>query len=313
MIRLRFALMVVVLVSTACGKKDALQGLDEAQLASPPEYVTIKIKGYRPQPGAGFQHLFVSNFSVKVSRGRLLPSTARDGMDDATKVQLAPAYGFRIDSPESVVTGFSDALLFNIGVTLPQQSLVRCSGGQMLSSSNDALIYNDSRLSGSPTTFLGLRDCEKVYLGLNPSKFDNAGNGIPDYMKLRCGLNPTAENEAYVSSAGDGVANIDKCKRNIPIDESASTQPNQLFAYKYKTEYNVDGTSDFTISNIPVLNSGEQNFIAFYVTETGLSSKAPALFTAFAVLKAGYAGRTLEIDYWATSAATFSNQEILVP
>lgn len=275
--------------------------------------MTVVIKGYKPQAGAAHQHLFVSNFSTKVVKGRLLPSTARDGMPDELKKTLAPAFGFTTDSPESVVPGFADSLLFNMGITLPQQALVRCAGNQMLSSSNDSMIFNDNRVSGSPITFLGLRDCEKVYMGLNPNKFDNAGNGIPDYLKLRCGLNPTHENDAYVSTAGDGVANIDKCKRNIPIDENVNSQPNQLFGYRYSTQQNADGTTDFTISNIPILDSGADNFLAFYVTETGLSSKAPALYTAFAVLKAGYTGKTLKIDYWATDSTKFFNQEIQVP
>jgi len=132
-------------------------------------------------------------------------------------------------------------------------------------------------------------------------------------MKLRCGISLTDANEAYLSPAGDGVANIDKCKRNIPIAESANTQANQTYAYQYSTSLQSDGTTQFTISHIPILNGGSENFIAFYITETGLTGGAPGIFTAFAILKSGYSGKTLQVSYWATSNATFFNQEIEVP
>src|SRR5262249_12340296 len=129
----------------------------------------------------------------------------------------------------------------------------------------------------------------------------------------QCGINPLSPGAAFVSTAGDGVANIDKCKAHIPTDENAFTQPNQAFSYKYKVQVNDDGSSDFTISNIPILNGGEGNFIAFYVTETDSQNGAPGVYTAFTVLKNGYANKTLEFPYWATSSSNFFNQEIIAP
>ncbi len=307
-----FAVLVAMLVA-GCGKADTLQNLEVGSFAEPPDTMTVVIKNYMPQSGAAFQHLFVSNFTVRAEHGQLAYSSARDGMSDIFKSSVASTYNFMGISPESAVAGFADLLVFNLGVKQSQQNRLFCGSGQMASSSGDALIYNDVRPGGSTAAFLGLRDCEKIYLGLNPSKFENAGNGIPDYMKLHCGLNPANENDAYISTAADGVANIDKCKRNIPIDESAFTQPNQLFAYHYETQLNDDGTSEFKVSNIPILDNGADNFLAFYVTETGLSGKAPALFTAFAILKSGYKDKTLNIQYWATTPAKFINQEIAVP
>jgi hypothetical protein len=311
--RFHFTLVLLSSLLVNCAKSTTLQTLDEGAFATPPTTMSIVIKGYVPQAGKTFQHLFVSNFSVKAANGKLELSTARDGMADSLKVSLLSSFGFSTLLPESVVTGFADLLLFNMGITSSQQSLMHCGGSQMLSSSNDAISYNDERQVGNSAQFLGLRDCQKIYMGLNPQKFDNAGNGIPDYMKLRCGLTPTNENEAYISTAGDGVANIDKCKRNIPLAESAGTQPNQLFAYRYSTQLNGDGTTDLTVNNIPILNSGENNFIAFYLTETGLSTDAPALYTAFAKIKSGYTNKTLEFRYWASDSTKFFNQEIVVP
>jgi hypothetical protein len=309
------AMMFAAALNSACVKQsnDELQPLNQSSIAAPPETMTIVIHGYRPQAGMALQNLFVSNLSVKVSQGQLQLSSARDGMWDALKQSLNPTYGFLIGSPESVVNGYSDLVLYDLGATTAQQPLFHCANNQTLSSSNDALIYNDDRLAGSPMTFLGLRDCEKQQLGLNPLMFDFVGNGIPDPIKLQCGLNPLDKSEAYISTSGDGVANIDKCKQHIPINESASTQANQLFAYHYTTQDNADGSIDFTISNIAILNGGDENFISFYVTETGLNGTSTAVYTAFAVMKSGYAGKTLNMDYWATSQPTFYNQQIAVP
>jgi hypothetical protein len=296
----------------ACSKSESLTQLPQGEFAAPPEYVTIKIMGYVPQAGDTFQNLFVSNYSVTAKNGQLFLNTARD-MADTFKQSLAASFGFTTLSPESAVAGFADLMLYQAGVNLSQQNLLVCSSSLQASSSNDGLTYNDDRYTGSPITFLGLRDCDKVYLGLNPSKFSYNGSGIPDYLQMRCGLNPLNTNEAFVSTAGDGVQNIDKCKRNIPIDESAYTQPNQLFAYQYNTQHNLDGTTDFTISNIPILNHGDENFVAFYVTEINPSTNTPSLYTAYAVLKNGYNSKTLQFNYWATSSATFYNQEVVVP
>ena len=308
------ALLVMGLLATGCsGMNSTLTPLTVGAYATQPDTVSIVLKNYVAQPGNQFQNIFVSNYSVKVSNGTLSLSSSRDSMSDTMKTSLNSTYGFNLGYSESVVTGFADLLLYDLGITTSQQSLMHCATNQTLSTSNDALIYNDDRQNGDPVQFLGLRDCEKVYMGLKPTLFDNAGNGIPDYLKLRCGINPTDKNAAYVSAAGDGVSNLDKCKRNIPIDEEASTQPNTIFAYHYNTQLNGDGTTDLTISNIPILNGGAENFIALYVVETNLSSSTSSLYSSYAILKAGYAGKTLSTPYWAVSPSTLVNQEISVP
>jgi len=312
---LRFTLLSLGLLVAACGKPDRLEDLASSAIGGPPPTMTIRINNYRPQPGKAFQHLFVSNFSVKAKNSRLYRSTSRDGMPDELKTVLNPTYGFLISGPETVVVGFADLVLFNLGIQSPQQNLVFCSSMQMDSSTNDAFIYNDSRLIGNPQVFLGLRDCEKNYLGLNPNKWSNSNDGIPDYLKMRCGLNPANTFDAFISTAGDGVANIDKCKMNIPVDESAFTDANQYFAYKYDIDMVGDGSGQFEISNIPIIDDGEENFIAIYVSESDLSDQSLSLYSAYAILRAPFTNRTLELDYWALQGvpSSFQNQRIAIP
>jgi hypothetical protein len=301
----------VACLVAGCGKAEELHPLTSAAVGGLPVTMTVRIKNYAPQPGKVFQNLFVSNFSAKARKGRILKVSSRDGLDDAFKKSLNADYGFLLTGPETAVTGFADTVIFNLGVKTPQQPLLYCAGSQMDSSTNDAFIYNDDRIAGSPQVFLGLRDCEKNYLGLDANSFNNAADGIPDYLKIQCGLNPADKFDAFVSSAGDGIANIDKCKMHLPIDEDARTDYNQLFAYKYSIKTLDDGSKELIISNIPVVDKGVENFLAFYITESDTSNQTLSLYTAFAVLTKDYSNKTFEFDYWADIPSHFVNQRIL--
>ena len=81
------SLSLGALLLSACNKED-LVSLDEGQFASPPQTVSIAIMNYAPAPGKAFHDFFVSNFSVKASRAKLLLSSARDGIPDTLKTQF---------------------------------------------------------------------------------------------------------------------------------------------------------------------------------------------------------------------------------
>ncbi len=298
--------------ATGCtGKMAPLVDLKESSLALPAPTVSVVIKNYSPQSGQTYQNLFASNFSVTVNNGKLEYSSARDGLSDTLKSSLQSKFGFTVDSPESAIPGFQDLVLFRSGVDTTQRLQLRCAATQMGSASGDLFTYQDSRTSAPAA--LGLRDCDKSYMGLKPGLFDNNGNGIPDYLELRCGMNPANKIQGSISTAADGMTNLEKCRRHIPISESATTQPNQLFAYQYSTSANPDGTMNLKVSNIPVLNDGQDNFIAFYVVEANATTKISKLYTAFMILKSGMGGQTLEAPYWATSPIKFTNQQIILP
>jgi len=302
-----------LLLLSACQPKQELTSLDLSSMADVPETVTIVIKNYKPQTGNSYQHLFVSNFSVDVHHGMLEWSSARDGLSDQLKYDTFNIYGFYSDSSESAVPGFADFVLYKAGINLTNYPQLACSPTKMASTSNDMIIYNDDRQAGSPQQVLGLRDCEKSYLGLNPNGFDENNNGIPDYLELRCGMNPLNPNEAFVSASGDGVSNIEKCKMHLPLDADVRSQPGQLLGYRYAQSTNTDNSKDFKVSNIPIMKGGKDNMIVFYFTEVDNSTGATSLYTAYAILKDGYNGRTLQFDYWATTPANFYNQQVIVP
>lgn len=303
--------LCTAITTTGCNLDIQLKPLEQAVLVKPPATIAIQIVGYNPQPGKVFKDVFISNFSVKVSKGQLWPSQARDGLTDAIKAARATDYGFSMINPQSNAAGFGDLLIYLAGIDVSQQSNLFCGDHLRSSASNDAFIYPDQRQSGSPLKFLGLKDCEKLYLGLDPFKFDYDGDGIPDYLELRCGLNPKNANDANLSIAGDGVSNLNKCKQHIPIDESADSQPNLIYAYHYDIATQPDGSRMITTNNIAVNGDGQDDFIAIYITENDLSNKSTAIYTAYMTLPAESAGKTLRFNYWATDASKFHNQEIV--
>ncbi|OFZ14654.1 MAG: hypothetical protein A2Z20_03715 [Bdellovibrionales bacterium RBG_16_40_8] len=305
--------VISIIFCFGCAKhQNELLPLELGSFAVKPKTITIRIKNYNPRPGQEFQNLFVSNYSVIAELGSLQLSSARDGLSDFTKNQKYITNGFATFSAESVLPGIADIFLFYSGIVSSQYYTLYCSQSLMQNSSNDAFVYDDtSRPNGYSNEFLGLRDCVKYYMGLNPALFDYDNDGIPDYLEVRAGLNPANKYDAYLSTAGDGVLNIDKVKRNIPIDENAYTQPNQIFSYKYETQVNIDNSRDFIISNIPVLNNGIENFISFNLTEYDISDTSTSIYTAFMIIKNVTTSAPLEIGYWATDPTKYYNQQII--
>jgi hypothetical protein len=251
---------------------------------------------------------------VKAAHARLAYSSSRDGISDIQKVAEGPMFGFALGLADSNSDGYSDLVMYQSGVTAPNQATLFCGSSQRNSGSNDALTYMDVRLPLPSTQFIGLRDCEKSFLQLNPASFDFDKDGIPDYLEFRAGLNPKNGFDADLSIAGDSMTNIEKVKRNIPIDERADSQPNRLFGYVYKTDFDMLGNRIFTVSNIPILNSGVDNFIAFYLIETDLDTKQDFLFSAYTILHKNYANTTLSFDFWPTlPGGATTNQEMIAP
>jgi hypothetical protein len=296
-----------------CTHDTALSPLQKVE-ASTPQYIALELYGYKAGTGRKFHNLFVSNFSVKAERGNLAYSTARDGMPDELKRATMPTYGFGVNLPDTSGNGFSDLVKFTAGINLINQPALYCNPSKMFSTSNDAFTYTDTRLAGEPKIFIGLRDCEKSFLQMDPSKFDNDKDGIPDYLEIRAGLNPRNAADANLIASDDGKPNIEKVKENIPIDENAKSQTSKVFAYKYQTQIDASGVRIFNVSNIPVVNSGVDNFIAFYLTETDQVTQVDTLFSAFMIIHKGAAGTSIRVPYWATSpSASPTNQEILQP
>lgn len=302
---------VLALSSAGCVQKRTLAPLEETVVPQQPETITLKITDYQPSSGKVFKNIFVSNFSVRASHAELRYSTARDGLSDPARAVESAKFGFGENLPDSNGDLFSDLFVMLTGIPVEKQGMLFC--GDPMNSANDGLFYRDSRVLdalGHPLeTFLGLRDCEKYMLQLDPQSFDFDRDGIPDYLELRNGLNPRNGADAELSLAGEGISNSEKVKRGIPVDESGATKANQLFAYNYKTLFGTNSRRSFEVSNIPVLlDAGRENLIAIYLIETDLASQVDALSTSFVIIKSGAAGKTFNFVH-----QPGSNLELVAP
>jgi hypothetical protein len=320
----RAVLMIAVFLffTNACTQKatNTLTALQQQQIAPAPQTVTIQLSGYKPAAGRSFQNIFVNNFSVKAAQGKLSYSTARDGMPDSLKQAHVSDYNFSISGPESAIPYFSDLMLYLAGITTTSQNLLYCpqaagsTPSQTINTSNDGFTYTDSRITPPSTEFLGLRDCDKLYIGLkNVASFDNDGDGIPDYLEIRNGLNPANPGDALLSITGDGVSNLEKVKRGIPVDENADSQPNKLFASSYNIVVQADATRTFTVSNLPIMNGGQDNFIAFNLIELNNVTQVPYLYTAFYILPANSTGLTYKFLFWGSPSGSGNQNVGLTP
>jgi hypothetical protein len=309
---LRQSMILLVGVLVLGCTKAKLAPLAEVQIIKPFDAISLEIGNYKVIPGREFRHLFVSNFSVKVTQGGLEYSTARDGLHDKLKTSLEAEYGFTTDFADWNGDGFSDLLMFLSGITVANQSTLFCGPQQRLSSSNDSFVYMDNRQPGAANQLIGLRDCEKVFLQLNPAQFDFDKDGIPDYLEVRNGLNPKNASDANANISADGLSNIEKVKRNIPIDLTDKLEKNQTYAYDYKTEIDSSGTRTFNIKNIPVLRGGIENFLAFYLIETDAATQQDYLYTAYMIIDRASAEGHFKFPFWASDpSANKTNQEIL--
>lgn len=293
-------------------QKGTLQELQKGELPDVPTVITLKMKKYRPESGRQLKEVFVSNFSTNVRRGKAEESYARDGLSDEFKAR-AVEYNMNSSSPNSANPMFSDLMLFLSGIKHNQQSFLNCPNSLNASRTNDVIKYMDDRVNPPQLTLIGLRDCEKAYIGLRQDSFDFDKDTIPDYLELRCGLNPRNPNDAALSPTGDGVTQLEKCKRHIPLDESANSESNKLYAYQYNIRIEKDQTRTITISNVPVLKENKQNLIAFYIIEMDNTTAKTYLYTAHSLLTPNPdRSGEYEFNYWVTpgDTNTYFNQVV---
>ena len=285
--------------------------------------LTLTIKNYTPRPRYAFKNIFVSNYSVVLVNGQNYLSSAWDGITDDFKSGLGLSYNFSLTNAYSPGSSFSNLLLYLSGIPVGENDLF-CASSNSVSGfctpsinnpnpaanncANDAFSIPSSSTLG--TTFVGMSDCEKRYIGLNINQFDSNSSGVPDYLKLKCGLNPFNAIDSSVDLSNDGLSNIDKCKAHIPYDEYALTPENELYAYHYNTLSSADGTYQFTIDNISLLNQGDHNFIAIYIVESREADSTEALSSAYIILTTSTLNpRVASLDYWGPS----TNVQVTIP
>lgn len=305
-------IILFVAFSSACTKLDGyrrLASLNTVRDFTPPATFTLRLYNYCPTT-KNFKDIFVSNFSVETFLGQAASDFDADGIPDYVERAHYTDYVLTANHMDSNGDGFSDLVTYIAGVTDEQQGGLYCLDiptergryyGDLLSMPNlDTPDDNSKNLN------FGLNKCEKkLILNKDPDKdpsvqfvFDTDGDGIPDYLELRCGLNPLDKDDAAKDMDGDGITNYELCKKHVPASESLSATFNDKLAYIYTDKIQTQSGSvchEFEISNIAITNTSTPNIIAIYFIELD-AANVPSLKIYGFYLQKDMAGKTVEID-----------------
>ena len=240
-----------------------------------PKTVSVRIKNYCPHTGVDTKnnpvtYTFADIYALNASSASLptgfAPSLARDGLGDQFKTDPSnqSKYNLSYRKADTNNDGFSDLIMVYLGI---------------ITSSQPTLPYCDRSQSPFPDyDGDGLNDCEEALIGTDPKLADTDNDGIPDYLEVRFGMNPTNSADAIQSPDGDGISNLEKVKMNLPIGQFADDSF-KARALKYTIQNlgtkNSPSCFDLKVSNIPIMTWNVPvdatlsiNQLRFYITET---------------------------------------------
>jgi hypothetical protein len=175
-----------------------------------------------------FEEVYVRNLSGHITQSGLLTDFDRDGLPDAVETgPLASEFNLDPRKPDSNGDGYSDLVVYSAGITAKSQ---------------EYLSYRDCPYPKDQyTTQDWISDCEKHnVLFSDRMKMDQTGIGIPDFLALISGLNPSDAAQKYQETASSGVSNVIRAKRGIPLDQSINATMKDLIpTLKMETEKEV--------------------------------------------------------------------------
>ncbi len=155
------------------------------------DYLRINVTSIPAQYGMSM--MVANNLNARRTPEGIMPDSDGDGLHDALERELGTdPYDRDTDGD-----GFSDYF----------EWLFRQEGFDPRDPSKPALTCRDS----SDRTGDGLSVCEEEYLGTNPNNPDTSGDGIPDGLKLRMGLDPLID-DGFMDNDFDGVSNLDEVR-----------------------------------------------------------------------------------------------------
>lgn len=229
------------------------------EVPDPPKSVDVKVSNYCPPANASLKEVFASNHSAFLYDDNFIPDWDRDGLSDQYETNIKERVRFDIHVSSNDTNGDSYSDLMNVRMGFDSENqfrLTRCDTG---------LNDND---------FDGLTDCEEAALESDPLRPDTDGDGIPDGVELRYSLNPNDPADASIDADHDGLSNLLEVKANSPLKQTNTIYTKnislgyQLENYQAETGENC---YDLTVSNIPVMDVTNGNYVRIYFYETHLS------------------------------------------
>jgi hypothetical protein len=242
----------------SCGKtQEALEPLAFSDASVKPKTITINIREICPLPGFRIAEVFALQKSMRLEEGVARIDFDRDGLSNQREATLADAFNVAFNKADSNGDGYSDFLMVMSGI-------VRAAQGNLKECANSA----------QDTDLDGLNDCEEGLLQTDPKDPDTDGDGIPDGLEARFGLNALDSTDANHDPDNDGRDNYAEVKANTPPTETNSTAiENYALKYDMRTKL-INGVecSDVSISNVPLLQVSNGNLINIFVLQKNPSS-----------------------------------------
>ncbi len=247
-------LLSALLFFLSCQEEKQLKPLEEKTLYIKPKTVTMKFTKYCPSIlGHQRSDFFLLNLSTIIENKRINIDLDSDGIPNYRDNDLALNIGF--NKEDSNLDGYGDLLIYYAGFLLEQQ-------GRLPPCADPSI----------DSVFDGLNDCEEKVLGTNSNNFDSDGDGIPDYLEVRYGLEPATSDgqDAILDPDSDGLTNIQEIRSNTPLYETNDSAITKMaIGYDNSRRVNITNAEcyDYTITNIPIADSSSGNLIRIYFME----------------------------------------------
>ena len=252
------------------------------ELSAPTDTVGLKIQSYCPASGSTYSQAFANNQSAILTTTGWQPSTDRDFQTDSFKRSPAnmALYGFRAGVSDSVQAGYRDGFLVAMGYTAAGVRPPSC-----------AAPYVD--FDGD-----GLYDCEETLIASNTVNMvtngDSDGDGIPDGVEFRMGLNPLDPADAQVESSAPGVTNLMASYLHLLLNQT----PTHLLAplpYAYQTTLLAGGCYSFRITNIPKMQVTNGNMLEVVILSKALDNTPHVDFVRVLVPRSTASGSVIVV------------------
>jgi hypothetical protein len=225
------------------------------------KHITVRINHYCASAGNNLGNFYLINASYVIAKGQLLLDSDRDGVPEALDTDAT--LGLTPNSAFSISNGFGDLVAFATGMNSISQIKL--------------MTYQACTNPRLDTDEDGLSDCaEKSVLKTKQDEFDTDGDGIPDELELRFGLNAIDASDDILNSSGDGFSNLQKIKMQLPIRES-TTETLKQEAHEYELIPSASTTSsqlcfDLKVTNIPIIPTANGNLAILHLIEKTLTS-----------------------------------------
>jgi len=245
-------LINLMMIMSCQEQKSPLLPLVQEGLKANQKTVTLKMNNYCLNASMEASGFFAINMSMKVEDGGAYIDFDRDGIPNYRDEGIA--LNIALDDGDSNDDGYSDLMIFLAGISAPEQV-------HLQSKCEDHTADSDHD---------GLTDCEETLLKTSLVNFDTDGDGIPDYLEVRFGLDPLDAIDASLDTDGDGVNNFNEVKANTPVDESNHNGIIKALEMKYDTFQTTTLPQvcySYQISNVSIVASSNANMIRLYFIE----------------------------------------------